>query len=226
MSRKLAAICVTAVAVLSFALPPSAATATTLTQPTGTKVAAGSLFRGTAVGQLLVTTVAGETLWACSAGETTGEVVTPGSVTGIASFNITASSFNGTGTQGDCTSSTGTSFNYTTSINGGVPYCVKTISEKDEIETRGGKCSEAPRSTKFTLDFTGGGSCGYEIASSRGTFRTDTVGDALVTMAKAGPYKRYESEGVVSPFCPSEFTQDVSYALEKDETTVTPIYIS
>ncbi|HSC55656.1 MAG TPA: hypothetical protein VLC51_00545 [Nitrospira sp.] len=206
---------------------PVSASATTVTQPTGTKMSAGSLIKGTLIGSLVFTNLSSEEMWRCESAETTGEVISGGGAEQIASFNITGSTFGGTGTSGDCTSNTGAALRYTMGIAGGLPYCMKTVSGKDEFEMRGGKCAETPRSVKFTLDATGIGSCTYEFASLKGTFITDTsFSDAILTWTKAGPFKRVASEGLVSLFCGSEMTLDMSFTLEKDEATSSPLFIS
>jgi hypothetical protein len=225
ISMGLVALAATAVA---FAVGPmTPALATTYTQPTGSKLSSGSLFKGTGVGGALVTNLSGESLMACTASELTGEVVNAGGPGLIASMNITGFSFGGTGANGDCTGASGASIKWTFSIAGGLPWCIKTLEGKDEFEGRGGKCNEASRSIKFTTDATGIGSCGYETARWSGSFTTDTTsGDAVLQWSKAGPIRRFESEGLVSLLCPTESTIDMAFTLERDESTSSPIYIS
>jgi hypothetical protein len=237
MKRKLFAALMALAAFVAFGVAATSASATKITHPTGTLMSVHAsptktcveeptgCILATNIGETVMTDLNTNKLIRCTAAEMTGYLVTngPNTVTG----NITANHFTGTGTAGDCTSSTGASIKVTTSIAGGLPYCMKTVAEKDEVEIRGGLCSEGTRSIKFTLDATGVGSCGYEIASLKGTFTTHSTGDAIVTLDHAGNFKRYESEGLVSLFCPAESTLDMVFTMETDTKVASdPIYIS
>lgn len=221
-SKKLATWTVLmAVAGLVAATAP--ASAATLTAPTGSKLSAGSALKGTNIGAVLVTNLTGELLYRCDNAEMGGEVVTPGSVT--TTFNVTSFIFRGTGAGETCTSGFGTTMQWTFAIAGGLPYCIKTIAETDKWEWRGGKCSEATRSIKWTVDFSDGGRCGYEKAGLTGTFTTHSTGDAVLTSIKEGNSKRYEAEGGFSAFlCPSEAQLDMSFTLETEAGAA--VYIS
>jgi len=229
MNRKLITVCAALAAFVALAVSATSAFGVELTEPTGTKLANGVKLLATNVnGNTIMTDLETHKLIECSTATMTGELVSNGS--SVITGNITANTFSGTGTSGDCTSTVG-SVKVTTSIAGGLPYCMKTIAEKDEVEIRGGNCSEASRSIKFTLDFTNPvGTCAYEVASLRGTFTTDTPAgsnqDAVVTLFEAGPFTRYEQSGLVSLACPEKSTLDMSFTLETDEATAKPIYIS
>jgi hypothetical protein len=230
MKGKLIAACMALAAFVAFTVVPASASAVQIGETSGSPatfspLAAGTKILATSASIALLTSENGSKLLECPSASITGELITngPSTITG----NITSASFSGTGTEGDCLSSTGASIKVTTSIAGGLPYCLKTIAEKDELEVRGGKCSEAARSIKYTLDATGVGTCGYEANSLKGTFTTDTSGqDAVATLTKAGPFTRYESEGLISFFCPEKGTTlDVSFTLETDEGAAAPLYV-
>jgi hypothetical protein len=231
MKGKLIAACMALAAFVAFAVVPASASAVQIGETSGSPATFSPLAVGTKIlatsvnGNTIMTSEGGSKLIECTSASMTGELVTNGAAT--ITGNITSASFSGTGTEGDCLSSTGASIKVTTSIAGGLPYCMKTIAEKDEVEIRGGKCSEAARSIKYTLDATGIGNCGYEANSLKGTFTTDVSGqDAVVTLSKAGPFTRYESEGLVSFFCPEKgVTLDMSFTLETDQATAVPLYI-
>ncbi|HWC47332.1 MAG TPA: hypothetical protein VG448_00425 [Solirubrobacterales bacterium] len=226
MKGKLIAACMALAAFVAFAVVPATASAIELQAPTGTKLAAGTLIKATNVGETLMKNDTGtETLIRCNKAEMTGELLTNGPAT--ATGNITSNKFTGTAASEDCTSSTGAGIKVTTGITGGLPYCMKTIELKDEMEIRGGKCSETARSIKFTLDATGIGNCGYETAKLIGSFVTDTSGQDLTATITAGSnstFNRFESEGLVSIFCPEHSTLEMTFTLEKDEATANPIY--
>ena len=229
MHRKLITVCAALAAFVALALSVTSAFAVELTEPTGTKLANGVKLLTTNVnGNMIMADLNGNPLVECSTAQMTGELVSNGS--SVITGNITVSKFTGTGTSSDCTSSVG-SVLVTTAIVGGLPYCLKTIEEKDEVELRGGKCSEASRAIKLTFDFTNPeGKCGYEVSSLRGTLTTDTpVGstqDAVVHLDHAGPFHRFESTGFISLACPEQSTLDMSFTLETDEATAKPVYIS
>jgi hypothetical protein len=229
MKGKLIAACMTLAACVAFGVAATSAMAVTAQAPTGTGLAVGSKIQATNLENTVMTSLTTEKLIECSNAKMTGELVTngPSTITG----NITSASFSGTATDLDCTSNTGTAIFVTTNIEGGLPYCLKTIAEKDEFEIRGARCAENARSIKYTLDATGVGYCGYETSSLRGTFTTDvtgTVTDAVMTLDHAGPFTRYESKGLVTFFCPEKgVTLDMKFTLETDPTegSASPIYI-
>jgi hypothetical protein len=229
MKSKLIAACMALAACVAFGVAASSAMAVTAQAPTGTALAVGSKIQATSLENTIMTSSSTGKLIECTKAKMTGELTTngPTTITG----DITSAEFSGTGTEGDCTSSTGASIKVTTNIEGGLPYCLKTITEKDEFEVRGGKCTEGARSIKYTLDATGIGYCGYEAASLKGTFTTDVTGstqDAILTLNEAGPFTRFESSGLVSFFCPENgVTLDMKFTLETDpiEGNASPIYI-
>jgi hypothetical protein len=81
---------------------------------------------------------------------------------------------------------------------------------------------------RFTMDFTNGGSCGYEKPSLTGTFTTDATGDAIFTTNRVGNFKRFEITvgGLESFLCPAESQLDLSFTMEKDSAFAEPVYLS
>jgi hypothetical protein len=236
MKSKLIAACMALAACVAFGVAASSAMAVTAQAPTGTALALGSKIQATSLENTVMTSSTTEKLIECTSASMTGELVTngPTTITG----NITSASFSGTGTGGDCTSNSGAQILVTTNVEEekegkkiqvGLPYCLKTIAEKDEFEVRGAKCAETARPIKYTLDATGVGTCGYEASSLKGTFTTDVSGqDAVMTLDHAGPFKLYESSGLVTFICPKEgVTLDMKFTLETDPTsgTASPIYV-
>jgi hypothetical protein len=78
------------------------------------------------------------------------------------------------------------------------------------------------------MDFTNGGSCGYEKASLTGTFTTDATGDAVLTTNREGNFRRFEiSLGSTESFlCPAEMQLAMTYTVEKDSVTAEPAFLS
>jgi hypothetical protein len=231
MYKKLILACMAVAAFAAFGMSATSASATTLTHPTGTAMGTCTgCLKATNVGHTVMTNAAGETLITCTTATMTGNLDTNsgGSVAGT----ITSASFSGTGTSGDCTTSIGGSVKVTTQVTEGVstevgvPYCIKNTKE-DKFEVRGGACSEAARSIKYTLDFTGDGSyCGFQKSSLTGTFTTDATGDAIFTTDNEGVFTRYEQGGFQSIFCPTEAKLDMTFTLETDSGTAEPVYLS
>lgn len=227
MKSKLIAACMALAAFAAFGVAATSASAATLTSsPGGPALATGTKLQATNLGKTIMTNTAHETLIECETAKMTGTLETNsgGNVAGT----ISTSSFEGTGAGGDCTTSTGASVKITTGITGGLPYCIKNTKE-DNFEVRGGSCPEAARSIKYTMDFTNGGTCGFEKSNLTGTFTTESTGDAIFTSNNQGNWKRFElSLGFESIFCPSEATLDMAFTLETDPASgsASPIYIS
>jgi hypothetical protein len=225
MKRKLLAALLALAAFVVSGVSATSASATILTFPTGTALATGSTLKGTNVGPTYMTTTTTERLIECTKDVMTGTLNTNsgGSVAGT----ITSAMFEGTGISGDCTTSTGSSVKFTTAITGGLPYCLKNTKE-DNFEIRGGTCADAARSIKFTMDFTNGGTCGYEKSNLTGTFTTHETGDAIFTSVEQGIWKRFEiTVGSLESFlCPAEAWLDLTFTMERDTPTAEPVYLS
>ena len=200
----------------------SASAAPVITHPTGTAIAPGALMKATNVNELKFTTSSLNVN--CPSVTTTGAVKRNNTTEGFEgeAQSITIS---GIGVSGDCTA-TGTFFSGsakpTPEITGGLPWCFKNGASGDNLEIRGGKCSEASRSIKFALDLTGLVTCTYEKASLTGTFVTDATGQDAIGKITEG-----QAWTLVSGFgCPSGPTLDVEFTEETDATPASPVYIS
>jgi hypothetical protein len=208
-----------AVAVL--ALPTGAAASPELGETSNgvfSKLAVGSKIQATSLGTSKLTSPGGTTLVECSSASMTGDLY-ENSGTSIKG-NITSAAFTNAG-GADCTALFGGTAKVTTNVGSGIPWCIQTTKTADQIEVRGGKCSEAARSITFVLDTSSFGECKYVSTTfPTGTFTTDTSGQsATVKLTKAGLWKLEEGA-----FCPAEANLDIEYLLETDGTN-TPLYI-
>ncbi len=228
MSKKLITACVAVVALAAFALPAVASASPQLTHPTGTRLATGVTIKGTNVGALLLTSTAGAVLTECSSATMTG-TLTKNNGTEVEG-TISSAVFTGTEASGACTKLGGAQV--TTNVGNGTPWCLSALSSyaTDEFQVRGGGCGEASRSITFVLDSGTAGVCKYSRSTPvKGTFTTDTTGDAILTTTGAGETGVTDTlftkeEGGV--LCPSDGTLDLSFTLETDVATATPLFVS
>jgi len=160
-----------------------------------------------------------------------------------ATFSGTGATFDG---MNECTSSIG-NFTFTTNgedpaltkidegtVPSGTPYCLTATNKMnpDEFQIRGGTCSESTRKITFIFDVTNplGGSnfeCKYERGATepiKGTFTTDTTGDAILSVTPANSKFSLETGGNI--LCPAALTLEMSFTLETDTPTPEPVYIS
>jgi hypothetical protein len=159
--------------VVAFALLPSiaqAANSPEVTYPTGTRLAVGTKIKGQNVGEPHMTFNLG-TLY-CSTFNVTGTLAK--NTVGEVEADIETAEATGTSAGGACTNpKTGTMTWTFSSITNGVPWCLRstpTMAE-DEVQIRGGKCSEAARPIRIVED---GFGCILERSSAMvGTLKTD-----------------------------------------------------
>jgi hypothetical protein len=226
MYRKLMTACMALAAFAAFAVMPSIASATNdpdLTDSGGSSVPVGTKIKATSIGNLVMTDVNTNHLVTCSSAWMTGEL-TKNDGSNIEG-NVESATFSGTGTNGECTSTFG-GITVTTNVTNGIPYCMRSTAtmETDEFQVRGGKCSEASREIRYTLDSTTIGECTYgRTAAVVGTYTT-TPEDAVVHIT----HQKFEKKAG-GFFCPGEGYLDFTFTLEKDTTPLTttdPLYIS
>jgi hypothetical protein len=106
---------------------------------------------------------------------------------------------------------------HTSDTIGSLPWCLKVSGLEDKFTVRGGKCSEAARGLKFTLDTSTLGACSYEKAAAEpvvGTYTTHPS-DAILTIANQ---KFAKTAGSV--FCPSTGELFMSFTVTTDEDSV------
>jgi hypothetical protein len=205
MAKKILAICA---ALVAFAVVPAIASASPeLVNVGGTKIATGTTIQGTNVGNTVMTTSIGNV--ECTTSVMSG-VLTKNSGTEIEG-NIESASFKGTESGERCSGPLGATEVTIPSL----PWCIRATSamEKDEMQVRGGKCSEASRALTFTLHGTILGfpvTCHYSKASVSGTYRTKASGDAQVTILK----QRFTREAGSSGSCPEFGDLDMTFTLE------------
>jgi hypothetical protein len=215
MIKKTLAPCLTMAAfVAALVFPVVASASPALTFPTGTRLAAGNLMKTTNVGEVQLGTLF------CTSASMTGSLVKN---TGTElEVNITSFALSGTGTNGECTSSFGGA-TVTTSIENGLPYCLRLTSSmtSDETQMRGGSCSEFSRRIWFRVDSTTAGECTYDrINNLVGTVKTDPE-DAVFTFS-AMPFTK-QAGGFL---CPNSMGMNMSFTLERDWASAEPVYIS
>ncbi len=228
MEKKLITACIALFALTAFILPAGASASPVVTHPTGTKLVTGVKFTATNVGAMVFTSTAGAVLMECTKASMTG-TLTKNNGTEVEG-TIETASITGTEASTACTKLGGAKD--TTNVGNGTPWCLsaKNTYATDEFQIRGGGCSEAARSITFVLDSGTAGVCKYSRSTPvKGTFTTDTTGDAILTTTGAGEtgvtdtlFTREEG-GVL---CPSDTTLDLSLTLETDVATATPLFIS
>ena len=210
MSKKLIAACMAIAAFAALAIASTASASPVLTHPTGTVQATGATITGTNVGNTLMTDTNGKAITECTNASLTGEL-TKNSGTAIEG-NVTAATFTGTGTEGNCTGTFFSSPKVTPGVANGLPWCIRASSAfptADEVQIRGGKCSEPAREIRFALDL-GSITCLYARSSTEpiiGTLTTEPS-DAVVHITKQ------LFKPVSTPFpCPEEGLLDMSFTL-------------
>ena len=218
--KKLNTTLLCAGALIAATIAPTGSSASpVLTHPTGTSLTAGAKVTITNIGMTRFKDSGGVTLFECVTALTTGPLVTnSGTLIGI---NIESVSTTGTAAEGRCTSSFG-NLKYTTNVEGGLPWCLTGKSE-DKFEIRGGKCTEAARALKVTLDSTAVGECKYKKSTGElGTFTTDGTGDAVLTIVE----QEFTKESG-SFLCPAAYRVEAAMTMETDTAvSADPLYIS
>jgi len=226
MTNKLMTGLLALVALAALALPAVASASPELGETTETnvweKIVPPALIQATSLEVSKMTSPGGTTLTECDTAVMTGDLF-ENSGTSVKG-NITSAAFHNAG-GADCTALFGGTAKVTTNVGNGVPWCVQTTKTADQVEIRGGKCSEAARSITFVLDTSSFGECKYNSTTfPTGTFTTDTSPehkDAVVTVTKSGLWTRESGSSV---FCPAEANLDMKFTLETDNTNI-PLYI-
>ena len=229
MSKKLIMACMALFAFAAFALPAVASASPELTHPTGTTLATNTKIDATGIGIQRLTDTSGNTLVECSSATMTG-TLTKNNGTEVEG-SIESTTFKGTGTNGECTSSFG-GITVDTNIGNGTPWCLRATAamNKDEFQVRGNSCANAARSITFVLTSTSIGTCKYvRTEPLKGTFATHPT-DAILTLTGSGATGGADTEFTKeegSILCPSNGTLDMEFTLETDTTaSADPLYIS
>ncbi|MGN6587013.1 MAG: hypothetical protein ACTHKT_06000 [Solirubrobacterales bacterium] len=198
MQKKLLATCLAFAALAAFIATPAASASPVLTE-TGTAVAAGSSITAKNTGNIFLTV--GTTTLACETADLKGTVLKNSGTKVITEFPIGSVSFSGTGAGGDCTSSLSPFRMLMTSR-----FCFETR-EADTALALG--CGG---NIRFSLEFTGLGTCNYHAASMAGTLTTGA--DATFNFSKQ-PYVKDEG----GAFCPGEGQIDMDFDLTTTDGT-------
>jgi hypothetical protein len=228
---KVALVILTAFVVLA-GLPSTAAALNDpdLTFPTGTMLGIGSKFKATNVGNgLKFTDTSGNAIWECPVTALTG---TLGKNNGseieadIESFAVSGTAFDGRCTTTGFMPETHLIVNPATN---GLSWCLRSTPtmKDDEFQIRGGACSSAARPIRIVwlTTFTGKEPVAIECVYERtgtitGTYKTHPE-DAILTFADAEWVLK--SGGM---FCGLAWKLDMSFTLERDEATASPLYLS
>jgi hypothetical protein len=226
MNWKLALACSAAFAAL--AVLPGAASALNDPQLTNNKtelVTVGTAdLKATQVGTTGVLDTSGNRLIECSTGTGTGTVVknSGGTVEG----EITSVVIGGTGAKAatepanECTGSLGN-----LSVTPVLPVCLRSTPtmNNDEMQMRGGKCSEAAKSLEFIIVSTSIGECKFARATPLKADFTTTPEDARATIRKTP-----EGSGLTKVsggfLCPSSVMMEGTRTLEDEAGN--PLFVS
>ena len=230
MHKKLMTACMALVAFAALAVMPAVASATNdpdLTHPTGTPLAPGAKITATNIGETLMTDANTNILTRCTKAVLTGEL-TKNNGTEVEG-SVTSASFTGSGSESRCTATFGDSIITPTvpvaGVAHGLPWCIRSTPAMgtDEVQVRGGKCSEASRDIRFILDVFGGATeCEYQRTTAiPGTYTTEPS-DAIVHISEQ-KFSRIRGSSFI---CPSEGFLDMSFTLETDTPTADPLYFS
>jgi hypothetical protein len=212
------AVCILA-AFLAMPATASAVNNPLITYPTGTLLSVGSKIKAQNLGLQLMTVELG-TL-ACSSFELTGTLKKNTAIE--VEIEVEKAIAGGDAAGGACTAPGvfGPSMNWTFAIaTNGLPWCLRSTSAMaaDEVQIRGGKCTEAARPIRFIYD---GGGCAYErTAPMVGTLTTHPE-DAQISFA-AQEFKAVEACFGIG----ARILFDWAFTLTKDEALGGPIYIS
>lgn len=197
MQKNLVAACAALAALAAFVVPP-AASASPVPTENGTALAVGSSITLKNTGNIFFT---GATTLACEVADLQGTVTTETSAVFEVQVPVGGSSFTGTGSGGDCTSSL-------------APFRVIVTSKLcfQDRPSDGLIALGCGPNVRFTLEFTGFGTCKYSTASLSGTLATGA--DATFNFSKQ-PYKKTEG----GAFCPSEGQLDMDLDLTTTDGT-------
>lgn len=236
MSKKLITACMGLMALAAFILPASASASPVITHPTGTTLSlSGKSCTGVSntvcikahnVGVTKMKDTSGNTLTECTTATMTGYLTKNNDLEIEADIHST--SFTGTGSNGECTSTFG-GITVDTNIGEGTPWCIKASNtlEANQFQVVGGNCG-TPKEITFVLTSTTVGTCKYTRETKtnpiKGTYTTHSTGDAILTLAAGANTSFSKEEGGI--FCPSEGTLEMSFTLETDNAAGETLYIS
>jgi len=225
-------ICVATILTLAPPATASASNKPVLTQPTGTAIGVGTTFIGRQIGELGFYATSGTKELGCSSGSFIGSILKNAS--GTVEAEITSAVFGGSGPQvsgepaPECTGLGFFTSNLTfTALS--LPWCLKStvLTAEDEFLVIGGKCGSVAEKLRFMWSPTGFGDCEYQATQTniKGKFNTDTSGAASLSWTKTNSNAGFTKiSGSFS--CPSSMEFEVSFALETDNGSHEPIFIS
>jgi hypothetical protein len=219
MHKKLMLACMAIAAFAAFIAVPAASASPVLTDVTtehNNQIDTVGLkkTKSTNIGFLRFTISSGGSI-ECSKAEEEGEVIENSGLS--IKMNITAATFEGTGSGGDCTSPLGD----IKVTNSSLPWCFSST-KAGSFSVRGGKCTEASRAITFTLDVTGIVNCSYVKASVNGTYTT--VGnESTLKISEENFVNTGEGNNI---FCPTSGKIHLEKRLQTAEKPNDPIFLS
>jgi len=239
MSKKLITACIGLAALAAFALPASAS-AIQIGETVGSEfkeLANKTKITATNVGSVKFLNPSLGVISECSQAVVTGELHNNGTSGEVIEANVTTATISGNGeifdkmkecvgesALGSLTPTTNGNNVDEENIANGTPWCVKTIKGTDEFQVTGGLCTTEPRAISFILDATLAGACTYSRSEPiKGTFTTHSTGDALLTLKPGSTTAFLKTAGGF--FCPGSGSLEMSFTLETDSGSVTPLYI-
>jgi hypothetical protein len=229
MQRKMIATCVSLVALAAFALIPAAASANqnVVVKEGGVLVEVGKKLTATTPTLTMRGEAPSTALFHCK-GEMTATLVANNTTTGSKATIETANFFNTTSTTGShCASNTfGATVGVTTE---GLPWCLTSVTNKDQVLLEGGDCKGEALPLKFTVHLTvfgaASGTCTYSAPSALGNVTLGTGKISAVpassTFSKVGTC----TTGTAESSLPATATMEGDFTVTTDdpptETAVT-----
>jgi hypothetical protein len=227
MRKKMLSTCLSLVALTAFAVIPAAASATKniVVKENGVNLPVGTKLLATTPTLTMGGEAPSTVLYHCK-GEMTGTVVKNDTVNGSAGTITSANFFNTTGTTGShCASNTfGATLGITTE---GLPWCLTSVTNADQVKLEGGDCNGVASNLKFTMHLTifgaPAGTCTYSAASALGNVTLETgkitAVPASTTFSKEGKCTTETAEANL----PTTTTMQGEFTVTTDDAAETAV---
>ena len=229
MRRKMIATCMSLVALAAFAVIPAAASASKniVVKENNELVKVGEKLTATTPTLTMRGEAPSTALFHCK-GEMTATLHKNDTVNGSQAIISTANFFNTTGSTGShCASNTfGATIGVTTE---GLPWCLTSVTNQDQVKLEGGGCTGAAGNLKFTVHLTvfgaAAGTCTYSAASALGNV---TVGTGKITAVPAS--STFAKEGkctteTAESNLPPSANMEGEFTISTDNAAETPVVL-